>query len=98
MSFASRVGFTARLCGYRFYSGRTASVMWLSRQSNELRMMAKIIDRMELRNDQRLELHEEGVTSIMPAAVASAQVAHEIKLDAAATARVVDAFRLKNIL
>ena len=52
--------------------------------------MAVIIDRMELSNDQRVELYEEGVTWIVQAAVPGARVAQEIKLDAAAATRLLD--------
>ncbi len=52
--------------------------------------MAEIIDCMELSNDQRVELYEEGVTRIVQAAVAGKQVAHEIRLDAAAATQLFE--------
>ncbi len=52
--------------------------------------MAVIIDRMELSNDQRVELYEEGVTWIVLAAVPGVRAAQEIKLDAAAATRLLD--------
>ncbi len=52
--------------------------------------MAVIIDHMELSNDQRVELYEEGVTWIVQAAVPGVRAAQEIKLDAAAATRLLD--------
>ena len=52
--------------------------------------MAVIIDRMELSNDQRVELYEEGVTWIVQAAVPGVKPAQEVKLDAAAATRLFD--------
>ncbi len=52
--------------------------------------MAVIIDRMELSNNQRVELYEEGVTWIVQAAVPGVKAAQEIKLDAAAATRLFD--------
>jgi hypothetical protein len=52
--------------------------------------MAVIIDCMELSNDQRVELYEEGVTWIVQAVVPGVQAAQEIKLDAAAATKLFD--------
>ena len=52
--------------------------------------MAEIIDRMELSNDQRVELYEEGVTRIVQALVPGVQAAQIIKLDAAAATQLFD--------
>jgi hypothetical protein len=52
--------------------------------------MAALVDRMELSNDQRVELYEEGVTWIVQAAVPGGKVAQEIKLDAAAAIQLLD--------
>jgi hypothetical protein len=52
--------------------------------------MAMIIDHMELRNDQRVELYEEGVTWIVQELVPGVKPAQEIKLDAAAATRLFD--------
>jgi hypothetical protein len=52
--------------------------------------MAVLVDRMELSNDQRVELYEEGVTWIVQAAVPGGKAAQEIKLDAAAATRLLD--------
>ena len=60
-----------------------------------MRMRAEIIDGTDLRKDQRVNVCDEGVTSIVPAAVSGAQVTHEIKLDAAAAAQLVHVSRLK---
>jgi hypothetical protein len=46
--------------------------------------MAEIIDRMELSNDQRVELYEEGVTRLVQEAVPGVQPAQAVRLDAAA--------------
>ena len=52
--------------------------------------MAVIIDRMELSNNQRVELYEEGVTWIVQEQVPGVKAAQEIKLDAAAATRLFD--------
>ena len=52
--------------------------------------MAEIIDRMELSNDQRVELDEEGMTWLVQAAVPGKRVAQVIKLDAAAATKLLD--------
>ena len=52
--------------------------------------MAVIIDRMELSNDKRVELYEEGVTWIVQEQVPGVKAAQEIKLDAAAATRLFD--------
>jgi hypothetical protein len=52
--------------------------------------MAEIIDRLELSHHQRVELHEEGVTWIVQAAVPGVKAAQEIKLDAAAATQLFD--------
>ena len=52
--------------------------------------MAVIIDRMELSNDQRVELYKEGVTWIVQAAVPGVKPAQKIRLDAAAAIRLFD--------
>ena len=46
--------------------------------------MAAIIDRMELSNNQRVELYEEGVMWIVQELVPGVKPAQEIRLDAAA--------------
>jgi hypothetical protein len=52
--------------------------------------MATIIDRMELSNNQRVELYEEGVTWIVQEQVPGVKAAQEIKLDAAAAIKLLD--------
>jgi hypothetical protein len=52
--------------------------------------MAVIIDRMELSNDQRVELYGEGVTWIVQEAVPGVKQVQEIKLDAAAATRLFE--------
>ena len=52
--------------------------------------MAKIVDRMELSQHQRVELYEEGVTWIVQEQVPGVKAAQEIKLDAAAATRLFD--------
>ena len=52
--------------------------------------MAAIIDCMELSNDQRVELYEEGVAWLVQAAVPAGRAAQEIKLDAAAATRLLE--------
>jgi hypothetical protein len=52
--------------------------------------MAEMIDRMELSNDQRVELDEEGVTWIVQALVPGVPTAQTIRLDAAAATRLFD--------
>ncbi len=52
--------------------------------------MAEIIDRMELSNDQRVELDEEGVTWIVQELVPGIKAAQNIRLDAAAAIRLFD--------
>ncbi len=52
--------------------------------------MAVIIDRMELSNNQRVELYEEGVTWIVQEQVPGVKAAQEIKLDAAAATRLFE--------
>jgi len=52
--------------------------------------MAVIIDHMELSNDQRVELYEEGVTWIVQEQVPGVKAAQEIKLDAAAATRLFE--------
>ena len=52
--------------------------------------MAEIIDRMELSNDQRVELDEEGVTWIVQEPVPGVKAAQNIRLDAAAAIRLLD--------
>jgi len=52
--------------------------------------MAVIIDHMELSNNQRVELYEEGVTWIVQEQVPGVKAAQEIKLDAAAATRLFD--------
>ncbi len=52
--------------------------------------MAVIIDHMELSNNQRVELYEEGVTWIVQEAVPGVKTAQEIKLDAAAATRLFE--------
>lgn len=52
--------------------------------------MAAIIDRMELRNDQRVELDEDGVTWLVQARVSGITAAQKIRLDAAAAVRLFD--------
>ena len=52
--------------------------------------MAEIVDRMELSQHQRVELYEEGVTWIVQEQVPGVKAAQEIKLDAAAAARLFD--------
>ncbi len=52
--------------------------------------MAVIIDHMELSNNQRVELYEEGVTWIVQEQVLGVKAAQEIKLDAAAATRLFD--------
>jgi len=52
--------------------------------------MAEIIDRMELSNDQRVELDEEGVTWIVQEPVPGVKAAQNIRLDAAAAIRLFD--------
>jgi hypothetical protein len=52
--------------------------------------MAEIIDCIELSNDQRVELCEEGMTWLVQAAVLGVKVAQVIKLDAAATTKLLD--------
>jgi hypothetical protein len=46
--------------------------------------MAEIIDRMELNNDQRVELYEEGVTRLVQVLVPGVQPAQAVTLDVAA--------------
>jgi hypothetical protein len=53
-------------------------------------MMAEIIDCMELSNNQRVELYEEGVTWIVQEQVPGVKATQEIKLDAAAATRLFD--------
>jgi hypothetical protein len=52
--------------------------------------MAVIIDLMELSHNERVELYEEGVTRVVQEAVPGERMAQEIKLDAAATTRLLD--------
>ena len=52
--------------------------------------MAAIIDRMDLSNDQRVELYEEGVAWVVQEAVPGVRAAQEIKLDAAAATRLLE--------
>ncbi len=52
--------------------------------------MAVIVDRMELSNDQWVELYEEGVMWIVQARVPGVQPAQEVKLDAAAATKLLD--------
>jgi len=52
--------------------------------------MPEIIDRMELSNDQRVELDEEGVTWIVQELVPGVTAAQNIRLDAAAAIRLFD--------
>ena len=52
--------------------------------------MAGIIDRMELSNDQRVDLDEAGVTWLVQAPVAGVTVTQTIRLDAAAATRLLD--------
>ncbi len=52
--------------------------------------MAEIIDRMELSKAQRVELDEDGVTWLVQAPVPGVKVAQNIRLDAAAAARLLD--------
>ncbi len=52
--------------------------------------MAVIIDRMELSNDQRVELDEECVTWLVQALVPGVKPAQTIRLDAAAATRLLE--------
>jgi len=52
--------------------------------------MAEIVDRMELSQNQRVELYEEGVTWIVQEQVPGVKAAQEIKLDAAAATRLFE--------
>jgi hypothetical protein len=52
--------------------------------------MAALVDRMELSEDQRVELYEEGVMWIVQASEPGGKPAQEIKLDAAAAIRLFD--------
>ena len=52
--------------------------------------MAVIIDRMELSQDQRVELDDEGVTWLVQAVVPGVKPAQAIRLDAAAATRLLD--------
>ena len=52
--------------------------------------MAGIIDRMELSNDQRVELDDEGVTWLVQAVVPGVKPAQAIRLDAAAATRLFE--------
>ena len=52
--------------------------------------MAKIIDRMELSQHQRVELYEEGVTWLVQELVPGLKAAQAIKLDAAAATKLLD--------
>ena len=52
--------------------------------------MAEIIDRMELSNDQRLELDEDSVTWLVQEAAPGVKPAQKIRLDAAAATRLLD--------
>ncbi len=52
--------------------------------------MTVIIDHMELSNNQRVELYEEGVTWIVQEAVPGVKTAQEIKLDAVAATRLFE--------
>ena len=52
--------------------------------------MAMIIVHMELRNDQRVELYEEGVTRIVHELVPGVKPAQEIKLDTAAAIQLLE--------
>jgi len=52
--------------------------------------MAEMIDRMELSNNQRVELDEECVTWIVQAPVPGVTAAQKIRLDAAAATRLFD--------
>lgn len=52
--------------------------------------MAALIDQMELSQNQRVELYEEGVIWIVQASVPGGKPAQEIKLDVAAAIRLFD--------
>jgi hypothetical protein len=52
--------------------------------------MAGMIDRMELSQDQRVELDEEGVTWLVQELVPGVKPAQEMKLDAAAATQLLD--------
>ncbi len=52
--------------------------------------MAALVDRMELSQNQRVELYEEGATWIVQKLVPGVKPAQEIKLDAAAATELLD--------
>jgi len=52
--------------------------------------MAEIIDRMELNNDQRVELDEEGVTRLVQELVPGVKPAQAVTLDAAAATQLFE--------